>query len=349
MKARKANSKDQQVLLDHVRELQKRLVICVILLLAAGTLGYIFFADIVQILKAPLHADLYYNSPSGSFNFVMKVCTMVGIAIALPAIVYNLIMFIRPAFIEVLSIKRVHGLTVLSFILALSGAAFGYYFIVPGALKFFAGFQVSGLSALITADSYLSFVTGVIITFVLVFQIPLLMTLFDKIKPIPPKRLFKMEKYVIVAGLGVSVIVPFAFDLTTCLLIAAPIIVLYNLSIAMIIISHEQTARKARRAALFSDSVLVVEDEVISEFFDYIPSSQVVAQFETIDEPKLSTVIQNPVIIRNSAAVMDVYTADRESFEKMQQTIVLKRQSVVEERERRKHMVRGLNLISDMR
>jgi len=240
------NSRPATKLLDHIRELRRRLLISVVALIVAGVAVYAFYEPILNLLRSPLGAPLFYSSPAGSFSFVMKICFMGALAVAIPVIVFNLIMFIRPAFKEAIPLKRVYSTAALSSILAFAGAAFGFYYIIPGALRFFAGFQVDGLSALISADSYLSFVTNVIITFVLIFQLPLLISFIDRIKPIKPKQLLKGEKWVILGSLIISVLVPFAFDLTTSLLIALPIVVLYNLSIVIVLMQHASAKRRAK-------------------------------------------------------------------------------------------------------
>jgi sec-independent protein translocase protein TatC len=240
---------------DHLRELRTRLFVCVIALVIAGIGVYFVYEQLLELLRSPLNAPLYYSTPAGSFAFVMKICFMGSLAIAIPVIVYNLIMFVRPAFLSALPLKRVYGTTFFSAILAGAGAAFGFLFIIPGALHFFEGFQVSGLSALISADSYLGFVTNVIITFVLVFQLPLLIAFIDKITPLTPKKLFKMEKWVILGSLVISFLVPFALDITTSLLIALPIVVLYNVSIVIVLIQHSAVKRRERAVERASHSI----------------------------------------------------------------------------------------------
>lgn len=258
---------DKLTMLDHVRELRLRLIVVVVVLVVGGTLGYLFFEQILSWLKSPLIGDLYYSSPAGSFSFVMKIATLAGIALAVPVIIYQIIMFIRPALPKVFSRKRVFGYTGLSILLAMAGAAFGFYLILPGALHFFAGFQVEGLAALIGADSYLSFVTNVLITFMIVFQIPLLLVIIDHIKPIKPANLFKAEKYVILGGLLVSFFVPFALDITTSLLIATPIIALYNLSIGLIVWRHWFLKHRTAEQTALARQELILDDAIVAEFF----------------------------------------------------------------------------------
>jgi len=261
---------DGQVLMDHIRELRTRIFVCAVVLIVGGIIGYIFYAPILEWLRSPLGANLYYSTPAGSFNFVIKVVSMVGILAAVPFIIFQLIMFVQPVFKERLSIGRVTAYTIFSILLAITGGLFAFYFILPGALKFFAGFQVAGLSALIDANNYLNFVINAIVTFIIVFQIPLLMIIIDRIKPISPQKLFKAEKWVVLGGLLVSLIVPFAMDLTTCLLIASPIIILYNVSVGIIVIRHFIARRKSIELPAIvplTAEEIAIDDQLVTEFF----------------------------------------------------------------------------------
>ncbi|HEY8886056.1 MAG TPA: twin-arginine translocase subunit TatC [Candidatus Microsaccharimonas sp.] len=261
---------DGQVLMDHIRELRTRIIVCAVVLIVGGVVGYLFYNPILEWLRSPLGTNLYYSTPAGSFNFVLKVSSMIGILAAVPFIIFQLIMFVQPVFKEKLSTPRIVFYTVASILLAVAGACFAFYGILPGALKFFAGFQVAGLSALIDANNYLNFVINAIVTFILVFQIPLLMVIIDRIKPISPKKLFAAEKYVVLGGLLVSLIVPFAMDITTCLLIASPIVILYNLSVGMIVIRH--FASRHQRVELpvitpLTAEEIALDDQLVTEFF----------------------------------------------------------------------------------
>lgn len=247
MRDTRQKSQTTMTLIDHIRELRVRLLVSALILVIAGVGVYFLYEPILALLRSPLGTPLYYSSPAGSFAFVMKICFMGALAITIPIIVYNLIMFIRPAFVAAIPKRRVYMTSLASGVLAAAGATFGFLVIIPGALHFFAGFQVDGLSALISADSYLSFVTNVIITFILVFQLPLVLTFIDRIKPLTPKSLFKAEKWVILGSLIISFLVPFALDITTSILIALPIIVLYNLSIVAILMHHARVATRQRK------------------------------------------------------------------------------------------------------
>ena len=238
-------SQSATTLQDHLRELALRIGASLITMIIAGLVVYAFYEPILTLLRSPLDAPLYYNNPTGSFSFILKVCFIGALTISIPVLIYNLIMFIRPAFEKSIPLKMVYKTSFASSLLAIMGATFAFIIIIPGSLNFFAGFQVSGLNALISADSYLGFVTNIIITFVIMFQLPLIIAFIDTVKPLPPKKLLKFEKWVVLGSLVIALFAPFTYDFLTSLLIAVPIIVLYNLSIILVAIRHIKVARKA--------------------------------------------------------------------------------------------------------
>lgn len=266
MKRKQKPSRTATKLSQHVHELRWRLLACAVALTVGGTVTYIFRDQVFQLLQLPLSTPLYYTTPGGSFSFIMRYCTIGALITAIPVLTYQIIMFIRPAFPTRISKKRVYLTSVAALLLAFAGAAFGFGIILPAALRFFAGFEMEGLESLISADSYLTLVTNILTTFIIAFQIPLIVSFIDHIKPLKPSQLFKAEKWVVLASLLVSVLVPFAWDMTTSLLIAAPIVVLYNLAIIVVLLQHALT--KTRRKAAPANALEAVEDvieEVIAE------------------------------------------------------------------------------------
>lgn len=229
---------------DHIRELVVRLLVSLAAMGVAGTAVFLFYGPILSFLSSPLDAPLYYSNPAGSFSFVMKICLTGAMIIAIPILIFNVIMFIKPAFEKTLSMKRILITTAISTFLAIFGAAFAFYIILPGSLKFFKGFQVNGLHALISADSYLGFVTNLIIMFVIVFQIPLLIIFIDHVKPLKPISMIKKGKWVVIGAIVLTIIQPFTYDFMTSVLIALPIIALYYLSVLGVVMQHARERRK---------------------------------------------------------------------------------------------------------
>jgi sec-independent protein translocase protein TatC len=251
------------MMIHHVREIQLRLLSVVGILILGMIVGYMYYEPLFEFIKAPLNGPLHYTSPAGSFTFIIKICMMIGVITTLPVVVYNVIMFIQPALAKRLSRVRVYLTTLASLLLAGAGAAFAFLIIIPLALRFFYKFQVDGLVAIISADEYLRFVVGVIITFVLIFQLPLFISLIDHITPLQPKKLLKFEKYIIVGSVFIGVLVPFALDPTVQLLIASPIVILYNFSILIVMMQHGFRRSRTKKPTPAANKVIAGTESAV--------------------------------------------------------------------------------------
>lgn len=224
---------------DHIKELAKRLVLVLFVLISSSFLAYFFYDSVLNFLRQPIGEELYYTSPAGSFNLIIKVCLMVGFIITTPFLIYQLLMFVKPAFNKYFSTKKILLTTVAASVLAILGAAFAYFLILPGTLAFLSSFRTEGLSALISANDYLKFITNIMILFAIMFQLPLIISMIDNIQKLSVKKLFSIQKWVIVVSMVVAIIAPFNYDVITTSMVIVPIIALYNLSIITIIIKHQ--------------------------------------------------------------------------------------------------------------
>lgn len=245
---------------DHIKEMVKRLALVTLVLIISSSLAYFFYDAILNFLRQPLGEELYYTSPAGSFNLIVKVCVMVGLIVTTPFFVYQLLMFVRPAFNKYFSNQKIIITTIIASVLAILGAAFAYFLILPGTLVFLSSFRTEGLSALISADDYLRFITNIMILFALMFQLPLVISLIDNIQKLSLKKLFSIQKWVIVVSIIVAIIAPFNYDIVTTLMVIIPVIALYNLSVITIAIKHRlnkaaQSGVRARISIPIADNI----------------------------------------------------------------------------------------------
>lgn len=224
----------QPTLLDHIHELRLRFLLSAVVFAAGAALGYVFRGPVILFLQRPLHESLYYTTPMGSFEFVMQICGVVGLLVALPVIIYNLLRFIEPALSRQLSTRLLVGVVGLSFALAVAGAGFAYYVSLPAALHFFGSVGTSHLQPLISVDQYFRFVFAYLATFALVFQLPLILLLADHVTPLGPRGLRKWRKLVVVLAFAVALVSPSAPDPLSQVILALPIILLYEASLAII-------------------------------------------------------------------------------------------------------------------
>lgn len=243
-----------QLFLQHVQELRRRLLWSCSVVILAAVVSYIYRRPIVAFITNPLHQSLIYTAPSGGLQFILQICLGVGLAVALPIFVYNTLRFVEPAFSTSQAQHR-RSLTIIgsSLILAVMGLAFGYWLILPMSLHFFAGFNVGPIRALISTSEYLSFTIGCLVTFAVIFQLPLLLLVYNKIRPFPPGTLRKYRRHVIIGSLGLAVILPFTYDPITQFVIAIPVIVLYEVSVISVWLinrSHYKALRQPQSPVL---------------------------------------------------------------------------------------------------
>lgn len=250
---------------DHIKELRVRLLYIILALGATGSLSYYQRNIIIRFIQKPLHSTLYFTAPAGSFNFVIKIATILGVFLALPVIVYNIVKFIEPAFNKKLTSKTVYKVCMSSFCLAIAGGAFGYYVIVPMSLHFFLSYTTATVRPLISASEYLSFIINVLVTFALIFQIPLIVLFINHIKPLNPKSILRYQKYIVVAALIIAVLLPFTYDPISQFVLALPILFAFYASILLLKIVNR-------------NKVVVTKQQVIPEVAEYTPSPSLVAQ-----------------------------------------------------------------------
>lgn len=225
---------------DHLKEFRRRLMWVMLAIGISGGISFALYKPLVVILQKPLGAPLFYTSPAGSFNFILKLSVIIGMFVALPVMIYHLIRFIEPAL--PIRIKRKQMIKVIgaSFTLAVAGVCFGFFLMIPLSLHFFMGYSSAEIKPLITANEYLTFVLNHMLTFAVVFQIPLIILFINWIKPIKPSQLLKWQRHIIVAAFGISVLLPFTYDPVSQFIVAVPIVGLYYLSVLLLVIVNRK-------------------------------------------------------------------------------------------------------------
>lgn len=233
----------------HLKELQWRLTIVAVFFVIGATLAYTYQAQLIPALMAPLHGEkLIYLNPAGGFSFIFLISIYAGIALALPILVQQLYAFLRPALPQSAQ-KKSSAIIISSFLLLISGVAFGYFVAVPNALTFLTTFADQYVSSSLTADSYLNFVIAYTIGIGLVFQIPLVLLLIDSIKPLTPTGLFKSERWVILGAFIVAAIITPTPDPINQAIVAGPVIIVYQLGVFAILFKIIKARRTAKKQA----------------------------------------------------------------------------------------------------
>ena len=277
--------------LEHVYELRRRLFWVVAVILVASAAAYPFLDAILAVLTAPLAGQqLYYLTPIGGFSFSIKICFYVGIIAAVPFIMYHLYRYIEPLMGQALRRSAMFYVG-LSTLMATIGVLFAYFVSLPSALHFLTGMDLKNIQAMLTVDSYLTFVMTYLLGAALLFQIPLLLGITNNMTPLQPKKLMGAQRFVIVAAFILAAIISPTPDIMNQVLLALPVIVMYQIGVALVWFQNRGRARRAKK-------------EVTLPAFDFAdvpipaaePASPVAAQ-PVLDTRTPQTVVKQPAVV----------------------------------------------------
>lgn len=237
--------------IEHVRELRRRLMYIALSVGVFGVAAYGVEHHIVDLLLRPAHAQQFiYTSPGGGFDFLFRLCLYVGIIASIPVIIYQFLRYIE-SLIRQESVHFIAWGSFISGILAVMGVLYGYIWGLPAALHFLLNqFTSQQIQPLITIQSYLSFVMVYMVGSALLFQIPLVLIFINRIKPLKPGRLLKYERHVIVGSVVLAALMNATPNIFALFLLAAPIILMYQVGIFIIWRTNRTTKRPALVAKL---------------------------------------------------------------------------------------------------
>jgi sec-independent protein translocase protein TatC len=227
--------------IEHIEELRSRFFWAIIITLCGTLITYYFSDKLIIFLTKPIDQPLYYTSPGGGFELVFKISVFGGIIFAIPFYIYQLSQFLKPVFTKTYIGIRVISI---SFVLTLGGMAFAYYICLPAALSFLAHFSSDQVKALISTNDYFTFISLYLLGFGFIFQLPLILFLINKITPLSVKKLFKLQRLVIILSFIFAAVLTPTPDIINQLSMALPIILLYQISIIIIWFSNRYMSNK---------------------------------------------------------------------------------------------------------
>ena len=175
--------------------------------------------------------NLINTELAGQFTLQINSAMVIGLTLGIPYILFELWKFIRPALHE-RERKSASGFVFYSSFLFALGVMFGYYVVTPLAIKFLAGYVVSPtITNMFTTDSYISTVTTLTLASGVGFQLPIVVYILANIGILTPKFMRDKRRYAIVIILIIAAIITPTPDALTMVVVAMPLLVLYEVSI----------------------------------------------------------------------------------------------------------------------
>jgi sec-independent protein translocase protein TatC len=230
----------EMTLLEHLDELRSRLVgsvlgvvvgILVALIPLPGFGSLTEFVVRLLVEHAP-GGKVQALGPGEAFFTFLQVAMMIGVAIAMPVIIYQVLSFVTPALYEnekKYMLIAVPGVTI-SFAV---GVVFCYYLMLPFSIAFLGGFQTDIFDQRWAAERYLDFVTTFMFWVGITFELPIVMYFLSKMGVVSYQRLAGFRKYAFVLAFVIGAIITPTPDPINQIIVSMPIYFLFELGVLL--------------------------------------------------------------------------------------------------------------------
>lgn len=226
---KRAHPDDELTLVEHLDELRTRLIVSISVLVVAVSVCYYEYGRIFQLLTDPIHhRKLFSFSPGEAFFTTLGVSIYAGLLISLPVLTYQFYAYVIPAFSEE-SLKTIRPMLWLTPVLFLIGVVFGWYIVVPAALKFLVGYNSQNIHYLPRASDYIHFIVMTLLAMGLVFELPVVMMMLGRVGILRSSFMKRRWREAIVALAVFAAVLP-GTDPVTMTAEYVPMLVLYWLS-----------------------------------------------------------------------------------------------------------------------
>ena len=221
-------------LIEHLTELRRCLSISLIGIGVSFTASFYFSEQLLKLLTGFIPSEkrltFVFLSPAEALWSNFKVALFAGIILALPVVLYQIWRFVSPGLSEK---ERRYGplflvLVILSFGI---GLAFCYFVVLRLAMNFLLSYKTADLTPMISIGYYLDFVIKFMLAFGIIFELPFIIIFLTRIGLFTPEFLAKNRKYAILLNFIIAAVLTPTPDVFNQLLMAVPLIVLYEVGI----------------------------------------------------------------------------------------------------------------------
>jgi sec-independent protein translocase protein TatC len=233
-------------MMEHLDELRTRLIVSIGAIAVGMIGGWFLYPTVFKLLRNPFcefmttHPNLAidsrdpcrlaYVSPTEPFLLKLKMVAFIGIAIALPVLLYQLWRFITPGLTER---ERKYAIPfVLSSVALFALGTWFAMLTLPKGLNFLLGFAgTTGITAVLSIGKYIGFVMFVIVAFGAAFEFPLVLVSLTMVGVLTSKQLRQWRRYALVLIAVLAAVITPSADWFTMSALMLPLLVFYELSI----------------------------------------------------------------------------------------------------------------------
>ncbi len=208
--------------------------------------GYRVPREMIAPTAATMGSDtrLVVGTVQGAFNLYIKVSFYAALFFAVPFLLVQVWGFVSPGLYPHEK-KYAAPFIIMASAFFLLGCAFAYYIAFPRAANFLLGVAAEGnLRPLVTADDYFDLIITIMLGLGLVFEIPAVTLFLARMGLVTPRLLLKVWRFAIIGIFIVAAVLSPTTDIPNLLVFAAPMLLLYFLSVGIAWIFHRK--REAR-------------------------------------------------------------------------------------------------------
>ena len=213
-------------LLEHLEELRSRIIVVALAIAIGAVAGFFLSEPIIVVLRAALPPDteLIQLRVLEGVGVRIRLALMVGLALAMPIILYELWAFVTPGLTQ-RERRVVWPLLIVALVFFALGIGLGYL-VIPNALTFLLDLALPGVPPMLDVGEYVGFVTTLMIAFGLAFQFPVLLVLLNRVGILSYRFLASRRRWAVVIIFLVAIVITPGGDPVSSAILA---VVMYGL------------------------------------------------------------------------------------------------------------------------
>jgi len=221
-------------LLEHLEELRRRLLICLVAVAIGTAIAFIFSDALMEVLLRLAGPDIHVQAIEvpEKFTTSMRLALIMGIALAMPVLVYQTWQFLRPALFPHEKRYILLGLPLVT-LFFVGGVLFSYFLALPAALRFLLNFGSNLVSTRPQLGPYLSFVSTLLLWSGISFELPVFLFFLAKIHVLDWRRLARWRKYAFLVICILAAVITPTPDPVNMMIVALPLYLLYEIGILL--------------------------------------------------------------------------------------------------------------------
>ena len=233
-----SNASDPLPLREHFRELRSRVMISMVALLIGSAICFYFYEEILTLLIAPARkvagddVSIIYTEVTELLSTTVKVSLLGGLVLALPVILYHVVRFVAPGLTP--KERRILFSFLPAALLAfVGGMAFGYFVMIPPALRFLLTFGGDVAEPLIRISNIVNIMIRLLFWLGIAFETPLVMYVLATLGIVNARGFSRFRRLWLVVSFIIAAAITPTIDPLNQAIVAGPLIVLYELGVLL--------------------------------------------------------------------------------------------------------------------